>query len=863
MRSEAFLRWFLGIFVVAAGLAAFGLTVAPTLSFWDCGEFIACSAILGIPHPPGAPLYVEIGRVFTLLPIGEDIGYRVNLISVISSAFTGLMGFLIILKLFELWWPGVPSRFWKYLAAVSGALCLDFSSTFWSSAVEAEVYGFSMFLMLGLMYLTLLWYDERFSITDRNADYKKSNPDRYLILISYLGLLSVGVHMTVFLIMPIIFAFILYADPEKRRDFRFWITAGSLLIVLGVVEPFLIAAVVWTLISGLVYFTNGKTNAWRLAFLMTLFGLVGFSDQLYIPIRSAQDPAIDENNPNNWGTFKAFLERKQYGQENMLTRMSTRRAKWSSQFGRHPRMGFWGFFEEQYGKGGWAFMPVFLLGLTGLLVPLRKDKKSALFMLAVVLAGTIGLVLYMNFADGTRMDRYGEAGLEVRDRDYFWTPGFVTFALAIGIGIGILGMLLSSEEIRQRLKAPLRLALSGFLILLAIAIPTLELKANFVRNSRAGNYLPYDYAYNLLSSCDRNALIFTNGDNDTFPLWCLQEAYGVRKDVRVINLSLLNTGWYILQLKNKMGVPISLADSQIEMHDLPLPNGLIASRPLYPYFDKRRGMSHYLMTFQLDKEVVRVQDFMMEDIATANDWKYPLYVSRTVPANSRVGLDNHLQAEGMVLRLVPQTGQSMYDIEKSEKFLWETYRYRNFATPDVTMDDNETGMMVAFPELAIELFNLYLQKGDTARAITQLGNAVERFPFYPRSLLTLYEFYQARGQLDKARKLAEGPRKFLERAVRRSPSNPLWWLFLSNAHQIVDQKGEAYRAIRKAWEINPSEEYTFQTYLRYCLVDNKTAEAVQLAREWLEEHPNDAFALQVVGQYGSGFSAPPPTPAPR
>ncbi len=864
MKSEKILHYSLGLFVLLAGLIAYGLTVAPTLSFWDCGEFIAAAACLGIPHPPGAPLYVMIGRIFTLLPLGEDVGYRVNLISVISSALTGLVGFLIILKLFELWWPGSPIRFWKYLAAASGALILDFSHTFWSSSVEAEVYGVSMFTTLLLVYLTLRWYEARRTYLNGIKKVTEENsfpPDRYLILIAYLGLLSTAVHMTTFLVMPLVFAFIIYSDPEKRTDFRFWVAAGSLLIVLAVVEPFLIAAGLWLAVSAIVYFTQGKAAAsWRLAALLTFFGLLGFSSQLYIPIRSSQNPPLDENNPDTWEKFKSFLERKQYGQENMLTRMLVRRGKLSNQFGRHPRMGFWGFFEKQYGKGGWAFLPVFMLGMIGLLLPFRRDKRSALFLLAIVLAGTIGLVLYMNFADGTRMDRYGDADLEVRDRDYFWTPGFITFALAIGTGLGFLGMLLSSEEARQKLKAPLRLALSGLVALVAGLIPVLELKANFIRNSRAGNYLPYDYAYNLLISSDPNGLLFTNGDNDTFPLWCLQEAYGIRRDVRVINLSLLNTDWYILQLKNRMGVPISLADSQIVSPSLRLPSGQIISRPLHPYFDQRRGVSHFLTAVQTDDGVLRVQDFMVEEIALANNFKYPLYISRTVPASARVGLDEHLKNEALVLRLLPQKGQNRYDLEKTEELLWKIYRFRNFDNPNVTLDDNEAGMMVVFPEIGIELFGQYLQKGDTARAIATAQRASQSFPYYPRTASLLYEHYRMRGETEKALEPVRFSRDFLEKAVRRSSDNPFLWVFLSNAYQMENRKSDTYQAIQKAYELNRADEYVYRTYLQYMVVDGRNFEAVRLAREWLENHPGDAFSQQIISQLSGTPALPSPTP---
>ncbi|MGH8004778.1 MAG: protein O-mannosyl-transferase family [Limisphaerales bacterium] len=858
MEKEKLLRWGLGLLVLALGLAAFGWTVAPTVSFWDCGEFIAASACLGIPHPPGAPLYVLIGRIFTFLPLGNDVGYRVNLISVLTSAFAGLVGYFLILKLFELWWPGPAGWFWKYLAAVSGALTMIFSNTFWSSAVEAEVYGLSMFFMLLLIYLTLRWYERRQTLLNpapggtATAAENGLHSDRYLILIYYLGLLSVAVHMTIFLVMPLIFLFVLWTDPEKRADFRFWAAGGSLLIILAVVEPFLVAVGLTLTASVVAYFLYGrKTAPWRLALLLSAFGLLGFSSQLYIPIRSLQNPSIDENNPESWERFKGFLERKQYGQENMLTRALTRRGKLENQFGRYPRMGFWGFFETQYGKGGWAFVPVFLIGLAGLFLPFRRDKKTALLLLAITLAGTIGLVFYMNFADGSRMDAYGEAGLEVRDRDYFWTPGFVVFSLAVGIGLGCLGMLLSSEEFQRKLKPPLPQAMAGLVVLAALAVPALALKFNFVRNSREGNYLPYDYAYNLLDSCDRDALLFTNGDNDTFPLWALQQAYGFRKDVRNINLSLLNTDWYILQLKKHMGVPISLADSQIAMKDLPMP-GMAQTfpRPEHPYRDRRRGISHYLMPVQLDKQLLRVQDFMVEEIVLSNDFKYPLFFSRTVPGSARVGLDANLETEGMVLRLLPERKEERFDFERTEKLLWENFRFRNFNNPEVTLDDNDAGMMIVYPEIALELYEWYLRKNDTIKAFTHLERSVREFPFYPRTVVLLHDYYKSKGEIEKSKQVAERSRRHLEKAVRRSAENPVWWMFLSNLYQLEGKKEEAYRAIQTAWEINRAEDFIFRTYVQYCLADGRSERLVKLAREWLENHPNDEFSQQVLSQFG-------------
>ena len=134
-----------GAFVFLSALVVYALTVQPTMSFWDCGEFLACAYTVGVPHPPGAPLHILVGRLFTMMPFFQDIGLRMNFLSVIASALSALMLYLVIVRVIKNWRSNVESTFDKFvivISAVIGALSLAFSDSFWFNALEAEVYGF-------------------------------------------------------------------------------------------------------------------------------------------------------------------------------------------------------------------------------------------------------------------------------------------------------------------------------------------------------------------------------------------------------------------------------------------------------------------------------------------------------------------------------------------------------------------------------------------------------------------------------------------------------------------------------------------------------------------------------------------------
>jgi len=288
-------------------------------------------------------------------------------------------------------------------------------------------------------------------------------------------------------------------------------------------------------------------------------------------IRSTLDPPIDENNPDTIERFLFYLNREQYGDVGLFPRRWNNDPKYSSEwdfFWRYQvdhmynRYFLWQFVGQDGDYQGarvdiskFYALPL-LLGLFGLAHHVSKDRRRALVVFTLFLMTGYAVIIYLNQNDP-----------QPRERDYAYTGSFYAFALWIGIGAqGLLAY--ASRWFKGKNNLP-RVAL--VLALLFVAIPMNMFAKNYRMHSRAGNFVAWDYSRNILETCDPGGIIFTNGDNDTdndtFPLWYLQEVEGVRKDVRVVNLSLLNTGWYILQLKHQEPkVPMTFSDDYINRY---------------------------------------------------------------------------------------------------------------------------------------------------------------------------------------------------------------------------------------------------------------------------------------------------------
>ncbi|MDZ7680383.1 MAG: DUF2723 domain-containing protein [Fodinibius sp.] len=583
----------LALLTFVASLILYMMTMAPTASFWDAGEFIAVGHGLQVNHPPGAPFYSLLGRLFSMFMPTAWVAVSINFISALSSALTVTLLYLIVVRLVREW-KGAPEkmitidRIGMYGGAILGAFTFAVTDTFWFSAVEAEVYALSMFFTALVVWLALVWAE------DHDEEYN----ERWLILIGYLFGIALGIHLLNLLALFFV-ALIIYF---KKYEFSIGSFAGLmalsavtfLLIYPGTVQgipsllegitnasygligPLAFIILVALVMGGGLYYTH--KHGYRMANIVILcytMILIGYSSYSLVFIRSVADPPIDENDPETVEAFIDYMEREQYGQTPLLTgynydesqgtinreeevffprRYSSnpqhirRYAQYNSDWDyfwdyqvnhMYVRYFNWNFIgrdsdiqdaswqagftktdnEDNPAHNSYYYIP-FLLGLFGMLFHFQKDWKRALSVLALFVFTGLAIIFYLN-----------QTPMQPRERDYAYVGSF--FAFAIWIGMGGIGII---ELVKEHLKSSKVAAYSILGVLLA-ACPVWMGMQNYHDHDRSERYVAPDYAYNLLQSTAPNSILFTNGDNDTFPLWYLQEVEGIRTDVRIVCLS--------------------------------------------------------------------------------------------------------------------------------------------------------------------------------------------------------------------------------------------------------------------------------------------------------------------------------------
>ncbi len=850
-------------------------TVAPTTSFWDCGEFIAASFTLGVPHPPGAPFYLLLGRLFSMLPLGENIGYRVNLISCLVSALTILFLYLSTVLIIRQWRgleKTVADKLTVYGGAAVGALAFAFSNSFWFNAVEAEVYAISMFFTALVFWLALLWLNYN----------EVPLGNRILLFMFYVIGLSTGVHLlNVLAILSIVYIISFKKYPATVGSFI--ITAIIGVAVTGAIYPGIIQGLpllikigtIWLVIPLLmgifvlaVYLLKKDYRVGAFALFAALLFVIGYSSYIYIKIRSGMNPFLDENDPETWAGLLSYLNREQYGTESLFATMFKRAAPfWTYQINKmYIRYFNWQFLG---GQGTPLLLFPFFFGLVGAVHHFFRDAKHAFVVLALFFMTGLAIILYVNQPDP-----------QPRDRDYSYVGSF--YAFAIWIGIGVVTLIETLQESFKKTN-PAVVATVVALIALLLAPVQMYIKNHHTHN-RQGNYVASDYSYNLLNTCEPDAVLYTNGDNDTFPLWYLQVVEGVRRDVRVVNLSLLNTGWFIQQIRDQEPkVPFS---SKISDYYI---NTVVESRDASALLDRHwkqqqrvsidgpnidspnmvwnvpAALSYPVGVGGRTEYFLRVQDLMILNTIAANHWKRPIYFAVTVSDDNLCGLrniqnpaENFLAMEGLAFKLHPHA-VPLVDGGRIAENMFYKYRYRNLDNPKVYFNDNIEKLLGNYRQGLIQLAFTYLTEAKDQGDSSVEG---EDLPLMERitKLDSLRPNVKALTALQYMEKIVPEDNIPISYDLIRLQIGRLY----SSLGRPEEMKKQLDKLVAQNSPLDFQRAYEYAVYylsealayeeaqklLDYCLTLNPSADTYQrVAYAWLQLGPDSGYACDVLTRY--------------
>ncbi len=756
----------LGVFLVV--LVAYVWTLAPTVTFWDAGEFIAASKMLGIPHPPGTPLFILLGHVFgQFVPIG-GFAFRTNLMTAVFSAAAAACLCLVVVQALR-GWPRNPSGgarsdpLYAMGGATAAAIISAFVFTVWQNSNETEVYMVATFSVAAICWLSWLWRCHRGT----------KRASHLLLLIVYIGAVSVGNHLLTLLVGPAVIGFVWHVqrtaplgnERDRRAEWAQWavLTGVWALLIgagLGSTTLLVVGAVVFAAAAAY------SASVGSVLFPATVLGLaaLGVSTYLFLYIRAGLQPGINEADPSTWHALLSVIRREQYPPRSPLDNPVFPSGPGNP--GRNLTIiglqiqNYLQYFDWQWANGLAETKPVFALvrlpftmlfttlGFVGLAELHRRDRS--VFWLLLLLFLTTGPVLmgYMNFKPGYSLggDLFPQGDQhEVRERDYFFTVSFQVWGLYAGIGLAALG-----RGVRERLgDGPRSAGRALGTGLLAVAL--LPLALNFSAASRRHPptaTLARDFAYDLLQSVEPYGILFTYGDNDTFPLWYLQEVEGVRQDVVVVNLSLGNTDWFIRQLRDN---PVRRFDPAQAPWYAPLaraePPPVLSwtDAEIATLYPQRTSRALLFRVGQVSRTIPRdtplyVKDILMMRLMQENAGRRPIYYSVTAGSGNWLGLQRYLTSEALVIRVnfTPPNSSRLVsgsvlgialDLPRTDSLVNHVYRYAGLFQRDTLALDptNRTiASNLSLPFLA--LGEAYEVRGDRARSVENLRKAYHLSP---------------------------------------------------------------------------------------------------------------------------------------
>ncbi len=872
-----------GWMVFFVALITYMLTLEETASYWDCTEFIATSYKLEVPHPPGAPLFLLLGRLFSFLALGDvtKVAYAINTMSALSSAFTILFLFWSIVlfgqKLLTVAKKSSEdNRALLLLAGVVGSLSYAFSDSFWFSAVEAEVYAMSSLFTAFVVWAILKW--------DTITDEARAN--RWLILIAYVVGLSIGVHLLNLLTLPaigLIYYFKKFKTTARGVVITLFISGLSVLLINDVIIPGLptiagefellfvntlglffgsgalvfILMLITFLIVSIKYTQRLKASVANTFALAGTFILIGYCSYAMIIIRSNFDPPINENAPKDVMSFVRYLKREQYGTRPLLFgpyftsnpvsikytdptyikgtdkyELSDRKFEleylpgeqtllpraWRSdnkdnyeqimnlREGQQPtfvqnmyylfthqigtmymRYFMWNFAGRESDEQGadWLrpmewfknlpsalasnagrnnfFLIPFLLGVMGMFYHFMKDTRNfSVVLLLFFMLGT-AIVLYLN-----------SPPTEPRERDYIYAGSYYAFTFWIGLSV-----LAVADSVNRILKS--KKVILAFASVIGLLAPALLITQGWDDHDRSDRFFSVDAAHNALVSCDQNGILFTGGDNDTFPLWYAQETENCRTDLRVLVLSYSNAAWYIDQTTRQAyestPFPYTLtphdyregglnddylpfADMKIKSIDAKEYLALIKKEhPALRYEDHNvvpsktitldinkdellrknvipKGMESLVveqMELKLKKNMIDKADLVFLDLLTTANWERPIYLNFTSMSQLNIDVSPYVVLEGNAYRILPLKNPRadrdfLVDTDKTYDRVINKFKYRGLDDASVYYTNDYKMSVMNHRSTLNSLAEALVDKGEIEKASGVLDFSLTKMP---------------------------------------------------------------------------------------------------------------------------------------
>ncbi len=352
----------------------------------------------------------------------------------------------------------------------------------------------------------------------------------------------------------------------------------------------------------------------------------------------------------------------------------------------------------------------------------------------------------------------------------------------------------------------------------------------------------------------------------------MQETYNYRRDVRIANLSLLNTDWYVEQMKNRYDVPMSLTDEQILWHPYEVAPGIEASRPATMFNDRSRKRRTYLQALPFDGRIVRVQDMMVDDIVWECTYseddslrlRYPIYFSSPPYGESPLGLSEYVHTEGLLYRLDWGQKGLRVDTLKGYDLFMNQYRFDGYANSDICREENATGVFISVGVNSGRLFDELMMHGSRDKAVAVVEKTIDDYPEYWQSYLVLADLYDTEKDSTAATNLWHKLHDTLSSFLDRNPINLFYMqdLGLTKVElgkRIADDQmiEDGVDLCWQAFEGNANSNYAFRKLITVLSKTGRYGE-VQKAATMFNEYGvnrNDPFLQQILG-----ISAPPPVP---